>query len=99
MFIQDPDVGVKCIVIRGLRSSQALTLGCFVGGVVVGHDVQLDPGVGLGDEFEEVQELGVGVSLVAGVGDLSGGYLHGREQRCGAVADIVAGRLLRQPGS
>ena len=28
-FIQDPEVGVKCIVIRGLRSSQALTLGCL----------------------------------------------------------------------
>ena len=28
-FIQDPDVGVKCIVIRGLRASQALTLGCL----------------------------------------------------------------------
>ena len=29
MFIQDPDVGVKCMVMRGFRASQALTLGCL----------------------------------------------------------------------
>jgi hypothetical protein len=29
MFSQDPDVGVKCSVIRGLRASQALTAGCL----------------------------------------------------------------------
>jgi hypothetical protein len=46
-----------------------LHCGVFVRGVVVGDDVQLDPGVCLRDELEEVQELGVGVSLVAGVGD------------------------------
>ena len=89
---------MKCIVIRGLASSQALTLGCFVGGVVIGHDVQLDPGVGLGHELEEVQELRVGVPLVAGIGDLAGSHLQGREQARGAVADVVAGGLLGQPG-
>ncbi len=29
MLSQDPDVGVKCVVIRGLRASQAFTLGCL----------------------------------------------------------------------
>ena len=76
-----------------------LDLGVFVGGVVVGHDVQLDPGVGLGDLLEEGQELGVGVPLVAGIGDLAGGDLQGREQAGSAVPDVVAGGLLGQPGS
>ena len=29
MFSHDPLVGVKCIVIRGLRASHAWTLGCL----------------------------------------------------------------------
>jgi hypothetical protein len=29
MFNQDPEVGVKCMVIRGLWASQAFTLGCW----------------------------------------------------------------------
>ncbi len=29
MFSHDPDVGVKCSVIRGLRASQAFTAGCL----------------------------------------------------------------------
>ena len=29
MFSQEPDVGVKCRVIRGLRASQAFTAGCL----------------------------------------------------------------------
>ncbi len=29
MFSQDPEVGVKCMVIRGLRASHALTAGCL----------------------------------------------------------------------
>jgi hypothetical protein len=28
-FNQDPDVGVKCRVIRGLRASQVVTVGCL----------------------------------------------------------------------
>ena len=36
---------------------------------------------------------------VAGIGDLAGGDLERREQRGGAVADVVVGRLLRQPGA
>ncbi len=39
-----------------------------MGGVVVADHVQLAPRVGPGDELEEVQELGVGVALVAAVG-------------------------------
>ena len=29
MFSQDPEVGVKCMVIRGFRASQAFTFGCL----------------------------------------------------------------------
>ena len=29
MFSHDPEVGVKCRVIRGLRASQAVTVGCL----------------------------------------------------------------------
>ena len=29
MFSHDPEVGVKCRVIRGLRASQAVTAGCL----------------------------------------------------------------------
>lgn len=29
MFNHEPEVGVKCIVIRGLRASQARTAGCL----------------------------------------------------------------------
>ena len=29
MFSQDPDVGVKCMVIRGFLASQACTFGCL----------------------------------------------------------------------
>jgi hypothetical protein len=74
-----------------------LDVGVLVGGVVVGHHVHLDPGVGAGDLFEERQELGVGVPVVAGVGDLAGGDLQGREQGGGAVPDVVVGLLGRDP--
>ena len=39
-FSQDPEVGVKCSVIRGFLASQADVV-VFVGVVVVDHDVQL----------------------------------------------------------
>jgi hypothetical protein len=45
-----------------------------VGGVVVADDAQPHAGVCLGDEFEEGQELDVGVARVAGIGgDVAGG--------------------------
>ena len=50
-------VGVKWMCTRGLRASQAWTVGCLWVGVVVTHHVQLDPGVGLGDLLEKGQEL------------------------------------------
>ena len=34
----------------------------FVGGVVVTDDMQFHAGMGLGDQFEEVEELDVGVA-------------------------------------
>ena len=52
----------------------------------------------LGDELEEVQELDVGVPVVAGIGDLAGRDLQGCEQAGGAVALVVVGLLLRKPG-
>jgi hypothetical protein len=57
--------------------------------------VQLAPWVGPGDELEEVQELGVGVALVAAVGHRAGGDLQGGEQRRRPVALVVVGLLLR----
>jgi hypothetical protein len=62
MFSQDPDVGVKCSVIRGFLASHARTSGVLVGGVVVADDVQFDPGVGAGDLLQEFQGLLVPVA-------------------------------------
>ena len=47
----------------------------FVGAGVVEHDVNPASRVGLGDEFEEVQELGLAVTVLAAVGDRSRGDL------------------------
>jgi hypothetical protein len=60
-FSQEPEVGVKCRVIRGCRASQARTAGCFVGGVVVDHHVQLPARISGGDLLEEREELLVAV--------------------------------------
>lgn len=58
--------------------------------VVVADHMQLHPRVGPGDALEEGEELDVAVPRAAGVGaDLAGGDLESREQRRGAVADIV----------
>jgi len=71
-----------------------------VGAVVVADDVQLHPGVGLGDLFEEGQELFVGVSLIAGVrADSAGRDLQRGEQGGGAVTDVVVGLPCGQTGS
>ena len=97
-FSHEPDVGVKCRVIRGFFASQALHVGVLVRGVVVAHHVQLAARVFLGDLLEELQELGVAVPVVAGVGDLAGGDFQGGEQRGGAVAHVVVGGLSGSPG-
>jgi len=47
----------------------------LVGGVVVDDEVQLDPGVGLGELLEEGEELLVAVARVAGVDDVASGDL------------------------
>jgi phage head maturation protease len=44
----------------------------LVGVVVVEHDVQLAARVRAGDAFEEVEELGLAVAVIAAVGDLAG---------------------------
>ena len=95
-FSQEPEVGVKCRVIRGLLGQPGLDVGVLVGGVVVHHDVQLAARVGLGDLLEEAQELVVAVPRVAGVGDLAGRDLQGGEQGGGAVPLVVVGGLLGQ---
>jgi hypothetical protein len=63
-----------------------LDLGVFVGGVVVTDDMQLLPGVSLGDLFQEAQELLVAVAGIADVGHLASGDLQRGEQRGGGVA-------------
>jgi hypothetical protein len=98
MLSQDPEVGMKCRVIRGCFASQACTSGCLWGGVVVNDDVQLGAGMGGSDLLQEPQELLVLVPRVARVGDPAGGHLEGSEQRGRSVPDIVVGRLLRQAG-
>jgi hypothetical protein len=69
-----------------------------MGGVVVHDDVQLPARVCLRDLPQEPQELLVAVPGVTGVGDLAGSDLQAREQRGGAVPDIVVGLLLGDPG-
>src|SRR6186997_2747576 len=62
MFNHDPDVGVKCSVIRGLRASQAVTVGClwaplcvkWILGQVVGSVV-----AGSGSDLSEEPVVGV----------------------------------------
>ena len=66
-----------------------------MGGVVVDHDVQLAPRVGLGDVLEERQEFLVAMPRVAGVGHLAGGDLECGEQGGGAVPDVVVGLPFR----
>ncbi len=86
-----PGARGRCEVHRDARvlGQPGLDGGVFVGGVVVRDDVQLDPRVGLGDQLQEAEELGMGVSLVAGVGHLACRDLQGREQGRGAVADVM----------
>jgi hypothetical protein len=66
-----------------------------VGRVVVHDQVQLLPaavvGMGPGDLFEERQELLVPMPRLARRGHLPGGDLQCREQRRGAMPDIVVG--------
>ncbi len=57
--------GGEVQVDAGVLRESGLDVGVLVGGVVVAHHVQLDPGVGLGDLLEEGQELDVGVLLKA----------------------------------
>ena len=82
----------------GVPGQPAVDVVVLVGVVVVEHDVQPAARVGLGDELEEVQELGLAVAVVAAVGDLAGGDFQGGKQGGGAVALVVVGGLLGQAG-
>ena len=60
-----------------------LDLGGFVGGVVVHDDMDIEPFGNLSiDLFEEVQELGRPVTLVALADDEPRGDIERSEQRC-----------------
>ena len=61
--------------------------------------MEFHPWVGSGDEFQEVQELGVGVLVVTAVGDLPGSDLEGGEQAGRAVAGVVVSLLGGGPGA
>ncbi len=86
----EPEVGVKCSVIRGL-SQPGLDFGMLVGPVVVADHVQLTSWVGAGDLLQEVSELLVAVPVIARVGHLPRGDLERAERGGGAVADVVVG--------
>ena len=70
----------------------------LVGVVVVEHDVQSPPRVGLGDELEEIEELGLAVAVIAAVSHRASRDLKRGEQAGGAVALVVMGGLLGQTG-
>jgi hypothetical protein len=65
--------------------------------VVVEHDVQPAARVGVRDAFEEIEELGLAVSVIAAVGDRAGRDLQSGEQRGGAVALVAVGGSLGEP--
>ncbi len=69
-----------------------------VGPVVVQHDVQVSTGIGPGHPLEEPEELLVAVPVEDLLGDPAGGHLQGGEQGGRAVADVVVGGTLGQPG-
>src|SRR5215203_5480473 len=97
MFSHDPDVGVKCKAIRGLRGQPGLDGRVFVGGVVVTDQMQLLSRVGLRHLLEELQELLVAVSGQARLLDPAGRDFEGGEQGRGAVPHVVVGGALGQP--
>src|SRR4051794_16304555 len=76
----------------------AADLDALVRGVVVHHQVQFTLGIGLGDLFEEAQELLMPVPRLTGRGEVAGGDLQRGEQRGGAVPHIVVAAPLGQPG-
>ena len=67
---QDPDVGVKCSVMRRFCQPRS-DLGVLVGVVVVAHHLQLSTRIGARHGLEEVQELGFAVPVVAAVDDMA----------------------------
>ena len=84
---------------RGWAASHLVITGDLVGGVVVTDqmDVELtrDLGVELG---QELLELGGAVPAVDRAVDLAGGHVQGGEQGGDAMAQVIVGPTLRQPG-
>src|SRR5215204_7262773 len=77
-------------MIMGTTGEPRLDLGCFVGGIVVHDDMDLEPfGDASVDLLEEVQELGRPVSLVAFADDEARCDVERCEQRCRAVPHVV----------
>jgi len=59
--------------------------------VVVEHDAEFILGIALRDFFEEIEELGLAVPVVAAVGDFASSDFQGRKQRCCPVALVGVG--------
>ena len=71
-----------------------------MGAVVIADPVGIDAGMGLGDLFEEGEELDAGVPRVTGVrADPTGRDLQCGEQLGGAVTDVVLGLSFGQAGT
>jgi hypothetical protein len=99
MLSHDPEVGVKCRVIRGVAGEPVLDVGMLVGAVVVHDEVQLASGVGTGDLLQEGEELLVAVPVITGLGDRAGGHLEGGEEGGGSVAHVVMGCFFGKSGT
>jgi hypothetical protein len=82
----------------GVGVQPAADAGVLVGAVVVQHHMELATRVGAGDQRKEGQELVVAVAVKATAGDLAGGDVEGGEEAGDAVADLIVGAPLGQPG-
>lgn len=70
----------------------------LVRGVVIADNVQVNPGMGVGDLVQEVNKFNVRVLLVEDIGaEFPGQDIQCRKQGGGAVSFVVVGLLLRVP--
>src|SRR5260370_23168568 len=80
-FSHDIEVGGRCRAIRGCLASESLISwrSCY-------HDMQFAPWVGPGDLLAAIEEFGVAVVLMAGVGDPCRALPPGRRRPAASVA-------------
>ena len=85
-----------------VRREPLANLESLVGGVVIHHQMQFGAGAIIGidlrDVLEETQELLVAMAWLGEPGDLAGCDFQRREQRGGAVSDVVMGAPLGRTG-